>query len=81
MNAVLGNTSEPPDAVLPSQLIFSEPQVTEPRARERFRVIYNHRVYTDQQSSLPRVRKVNIAVSPMRLISVPPRASDTNPTN
>ncbi|MEK4849545.1 hypothetical protein NST04_06620 [Paenibacillus sp. FSL H7-0756] len=81
VNAVLGNTSEPPDAVLPSQLIFSEPQVTEPRARERFRVIYNHRVYTDQQSSLPRVRKVNIAVSPMRLISVPPRASDTNPTN
>lgn len=81
VNAVLGNTSEPSDAVLPSQLIFSEPQVTEPRARERFRVIYNHKVYTDQQSSLPRVRKVNIAVSPMRLVSVPPRSSDTNPTN
>ncbi|MBP2109935.1 hypothetical protein [Paenibacillus silagei] len=80
VNAVLGNTSEPSDAVLPSQLIFSEPQVTEPRARERFRVIYNHRVYTDQQSSLPRVRKVNIAVSPMRLVSIPPRSSHTDTT-
>ncbi|NQX47218.1 hypothetical protein HQN87_17945 [Paenibacillus tritici] len=69
VNAVLGNTSEPLGEVNPSKLIFSEPQVTEPRARERFRVIYNYKVYTDQQASLPRVRKVNIAVSPMRLVS------------
>lgn len=80
VNAVLGNTSEPSEAALPSQLIFSEPQVTEPRARERFRVIYNYKVYTDQQSSLPRVRKVNIAVSPMRLVSIPPRSSHTDTT-
>lgn len=74
VNAVLGNADEPPGAVIHDKLIFSEPQVTDPRARERFRVIYNYGVYTDQQSSLPRVRKVNISVSPMRLISTSPQS-------
>ncbi|KAI7263182.1 hypothetical protein KC345_g9205 [Hortaea werneckii] len=63
VNAVLGNAAEPPGAVIHDELTFSEPQITDPRARERFRVIYNYNVYTDQQSSLPRVRKVNISKS------------------
>ncbi|WP_249901028.1 hypothetical protein [Paenibacillus sp. PK3_47] len=71
VNAVLGNADEPSGAVIGDELIISDPQVTDPRARERFRVIYNHNVYTDQQSSLPRVRKVNISVSPMRLVNTP----------
>lgn len=78
VNAVLGNANEPPGAAAGDELEFSEPQITDPRARERFRVVYNHNVYTDQQTSLPRVRKVNISVSPMRLVSVPRQPSESD---
>ncbi len=81
VNAVLGNANQPPGAVSSDELLFSDPQITSPRARERFRVIYNYNVYSDQQSSLPRVRKVNISVSPMRLISAPPQSPDATSTN
>ncbi|KAA8997950.1 hypothetical protein F4V43_16990 [Paenibacillus spiritus] len=66
VNAVRGSAQEPVPAPQGASLIFTEPQSAS--LRERFRVIYNHEIYTHQQSSLPRVRKVNISVGPLHLV-------------
>lgn len=66
VNAMLGNTTEPAGGAASGQPLLFTPQ--EEGASERFRIHYNHEVYTHQQSSLPRVSRVNISVGPLRIV-------------
>lgn len=66
INAVMGQTKAPVNATPGDKLTFTN-QARVPN-EERFKVTYNHHVYTDQQSSLPRVSNVNISVGPLRLV-------------
>ncbi|KGE20432.1 pilus assembly PilX family protein [Paenibacillus wynnii] len=68
LNAALGNVTEPDAAGFP--LNFSDQQ--QQGVRERFKITYNHQIYSHQQSSLPRVKKVNISVGPLELVSSTP---------
>lgn len=70
LNAALGDVSEPVGGLSSGLPLVFESQ--QRGLRERFKVIYNHEIYTHQQSSLPRVRKVNISLGPMELVSSAP---------
>ncbi|WP_151733781.1 hypothetical protein [Paenibacillus tengchongensis] len=70
INAVLGETKEPVNAAPGDRLTFTDQNQT--LRQERFKVNYNHYIYTHQQSSLPRVSNVNISVGPLRLVPTTP---------
>lgn len=67
INAVVGKVQPPAGTSAGSGFIFQKPQQSTMDAR--FKVEYNHSIYTDQQSSLPRVKTVSINVGPMELVN------------